>query len=75
MGNLTYVMSIFAYEPGCAKMEREYRMALGCEKGQWGKEYGRYILMNTSWLIGSAGTLLLDLGIFVQFWMYRKKMG
>lgn len=43
----------------------------GCEKGEWRAEYARYILVNTSWLIGSAGTLLLDLLIFAQFWMYR----
>ena len=43
----------------------------GCEKGEWSAEYGRYILVNTSWLIGSGGTLLLDLLIFAQFWIYR----
>ena len=31
--------------------------------------------MNASWLIGSLGTLLLDLGIFVQFFMYRSVPG
>lgn len=70
VGNLTYVMSIFAYEPGCAKLERIYA-ASQCDDGEWGREYLRYILVNTSWLIGSAGTLLLDLMIFVQFWIYR----
>ncbi|KAL8723000.1 MAG: hypothetical protein Q9225_000616 [Loekoesia sp. 1 TL-2023] len=65
VGNLTYVMSIFAYEPGCAKLEQEYR-ASQCEQGEWGREYARYILVNTSWLIGSAGTLLLDLLIFKE---------
>ncbi|KAI4195222.1 MAG: hypothetical protein LQ346_003499 [Caloplaca aetnensis] len=73
VGNLTYVMSIFAYEPRCAKMDREFGSSL-CEQGQWGREYGRYVLANTSWLIGSAGTLLLDLMIFGQFWIYRKSM-
>ncbi|KAL8938289.1 MAG: hypothetical protein Q9216_003978 [Gyalolechia sp. 2 TL-2023] len=71
VGNLTYVMSIFAYEPGCAKMEQEYA-ASRCDGGEWAREYSRYVLINTSWLIGSAGTLLLDLMIFVQFWIYRK---
>lgn len=33
--------------------------------------YGRYILVNTSWLVGSLGTLFLDAGVFAQFWMYR----
>ncbi|KAI4173424.1 MAG: hypothetical protein LQ343_002957 [Gyalolechia ehrenbergii] len=70
VGNLTYVMSIFAYEPGCAKMQHEYA-ASQCNDGEWGREYSTYILVNTSWLIGSAGTLLLDLMIFVQFWIYR----
>lgn len=70
VGNLTYVMSIFAYEPGCAKLEQMYA-ELQCDDGEWGREYSRYILVNTSWLIGSAGTLLLDLLIFVQFWIYR----
>ncbi|KAL9026971.1 MAG: hypothetical protein Q9196_004442 [Gyalolechia fulgens] len=70
VGNLTYVMSIFAYEPVCAKLEQEYA-ASQCDDGEWGREYSRYILVNTSWLIGSAGTLLLDLMIFLQFWIYR----
>ncbi|KAL8830597.1 MAG: hypothetical protein Q9170_005662 [Blastenia crenularia] len=71
VGNLTYVMSIFAYQPGCAKLEQEYG-ASQCEQGEWGREYGGYILVNTSWLIGSGGTLLLDLMIFGQFWIYRR---
>lgn len=55
LGNLTYVLSILAYEPRC---------------GGPACLYGRYVLVNLSWLAGSAGTLLLDLGIFVQFFMY-----
>ncbi|KAL8815083.1 MAG: hypothetical protein Q9223_005747 [Gallowayella weberi] len=74
VGNLTYVMSIFAFEPECARLGRQYR-ALQCEPGQWSAEYRRYILVNTSWLIGSAGTLLLDMTIFAQFWIYRKSVG
>ncbi|KAL8786024.1 MAG: hypothetical protein Q9213_003005 [Squamulea squamosa] len=73
MGNLTYVMSIFAYEPECAKLGREYG-TIQCEHGEWSSDYRTYILVNTSWLIGSAGTLLLDLMIFAQFWMYRKNV-
>lgn len=74
VGNLTYVLSILAYEPTCARiaMVGEER---GCGNGGWRREYGRYVLVNTSWLIGSAGTLLLDLGIFAQFWVYREKVG
>ena len=77
VGNLTYVLSIFAYEPACAKrsgaIEPLSTVGRGayCEDGEWARQYGRYILLNTSWLVGSAGTLLLDLGIFVQFWIYR----
>jgi len=82
VGNLTYVLSILAYEPLCAKalgprlagpgaaceVAAESR---GCGEEQWRTEYRRYISVNASWLIGSAGTLLLDLVIFAQFWMYR----
>ena len=76
VGNLTYVLSIFAYEPDCARVQGS---AIGvgavaedgCRGGEWREEYGRYILVNTSWLVGSAGTLVLDLCIFGQFWLYR----
>jgi hypothetical protein len=34
--------------------------------------YWRYILVNLSWIAGSLGTLLLDMAIFVQFFMYKK---
>ncbi|KAM0284806.1 hypothetical protein ACHAQH_001726 [Verticillium albo-atrum] len=61
LGNLTYVLSIFAYDPHCGRH--------GCAPGHG---YGRYILVNLSWLAGSMGTLLLDMGIFVQFFLYRK---
>ncbi len=64
IGNLTYVMSIFAYEPAC-------RVPGDCRAGEAAGLYGRYIAVNASWLIGSAGTLLLDLAIFGQFFLYR----
>ncbi|KAL6722310.1 putative vacuolar membrane transporter for cationic amino acids [Lecanora helva] len=75
LGNLTYVMSIFAYEPPCAKIALldNPRQAGFCEEGEWSRGYGQYILLNTSWLIGSAGTLILDLMIFAQFWIYRER--
>ncbi|KAL9581584.1 MAG: hypothetical protein Q9212_003816 [Teloschistes hypoglaucus] len=73
-GNVTFVMSIFAFEPDCVKLGREYS-ALQCQDGEWSAEYRKYILVNTSWVIGSAGALVLDLLIFVQFWMYSKKSG
>ena len=33
--------------------------------------YWRYMAVNASWLLGSFGTLLLDAGVFVQYFMYR----
>lgn len=66
VGNLTYVLSIFAYEPACARFGF-------CEHNEWERQYGRYILLNASWLIGSAGTLILDMLIFGQFWVYRDR--
>lgn len=75
VGNLTYVMSIFAYEPACARLGSVNTSVNGgwCEEGDWSRGYGRYILLTASWLIGSAGTLVLDLMIFGQFWMYRDR--
>jgi len=79
VGNLTYVLSIFAYEPPCARWNTSLDSTTGepvgysqsCVNDEWSEQYGRYIGVNASWLIGSAGTLLLDMAIFVQFWMYR----
>jgi solute carrier family 66 (lysosomal lysine-arginine transporter), member 1 len=65
IGNLTYVMSIFAYSPICNYPGH-------CEPGEASSIYGRYILVNASWIAGSAGTLLLDLSIFWQFFLYKK---
>lgn len=65
LGNLTFVLSIFAYDPTCAHSNH-------CRPGEAGRIYGRYILVNLSWLAGSFGTLLLDLGIFAQFFIYSK---
>ncbi|KAI0013887.1 PQ-loop-domain-containing protein [Xylariaceae sp. FL0662B] len=64
LGNLTYVLSIFAYEPLCPDSH--------CRPGEAGRIYARYILVNLSWLAGSLGTLLLDLAIFAQFFIYSK---
>lgn len=64
IGNLTYVLSIFAFNPVCRHRH--------CRDGETGAIYGRYILVNLSWLIGSLGTLFLDFGVFVQFFLYRK---
>lgn len=68
IGNLTYVLSIFAYSPDSAcKVPRQ------CEAGEAGALYGKYILVNLSWLFGSAGTMMLDLGVFVQYFLYKKE--
>jgi len=67
IGNLTYVLSILAYEPHCSgKRER-------CAEGEVARIYGRYILVNASWLVGSMGTLVLDMCIFIQFFLYRER--
>jgi solute carrier family 66 (lysosomal lysine-arginine transporter), member 1 len=91
VGNLTYVMSILAYDPICYHRRRGYGEDLlfagdlqqrqtgqgrhhrwgSCEGDEWWPKYSWYMLVNLSWLIGSAGTLLLDFAIFVQFWMYK----
>ncbi|EMC93755.1 hypothetical protein BAUCODRAFT_206168 [Baudoinia panamericana UAMH 10762] len=70
-GNLTFVLSIFAFEPICSKYSHGHWHRSSCRPGQASEIYGRYILVNASWLIGSLGTLFLDGGVFVQFWMYR----
>lgn len=62
LGNLTYVLSIMAYEPRCAHRH--------CRPGESGDLYGRYLLVNASWLAGSFGTLILDMGVFIQFFIY-----
>ena len=83
VGNLTYVLSIFAYEPPCAKTAMLSSVAAplesgwkgrgpdACADGEWAAQYGKYILVNASWLCGSAGTFFLDLCVFAQFWLYR----
>jgi solute carrier family 66 (lysosomal lysine-arginine transporter), member 1 len=65
IGNLTYVLSIVAYKPIC----KERR----CEAGETWGIYGRYIAVNFSWLLGSFGTLLLDAGVFVQYFLYKER--
>ncbi|KAJ5723708.1 hypothetical protein N7488_001743 [Penicillium malachiteum] len=78
IGNLTYVLSILAYSPVCRghvsvtdlPSTSSHRHSK-CESGEAAAIYGRYVLVNLSWLIGSFGTLLLDMAIFVQFFLYR----
>ncbi|GFF40436.1 probable vacuolar amino acid transporter YPQ3 [Aspergillus lentulus] len=69
IGNLTYVLSILAYSPVC---KRHSRHSHGCRPGEAAALYGRYVLVNLSWLIGSFGTLLLDMCIFIQFFLYKE---
>lgn len=79
IGNLTYVLSILAYSPVCQGQVSGndessavvHRHRPQCRPGEVGALYWRYILVNLSWLIGSFGTLLLDMAIFVQFFLYR----
>ncbi|KAF7859666.1 hypothetical protein EAF04_008745 [Stromatinia cepivora] len=68
IGNLTYVLSIFAYEAPCHTASKHGHSK--CEKGEARSEYLRYIAVNASWLVGSAGTLMLDAGVFIQFFLY-----
>jgi len=66
IGNLTYVLSIVAYRPICKAPKH-------CESEEAKAVYMKYIAVNLSWLLGSFGTLLLDAGVFVQYFMYRKE--
>ncbi|KAF2685305.1 PQ-loop-domain-containing protein [Lentithecium fluviatile CBS 122367] len=66
IGNLTYVLSIVAYQPICRKPGH-------CGKGEARGIYGKYIAVNLSWLLGSFGTLVLDAFVFVQYFLYRKE--
>ncbi|KAJ5442042.1 Aldolase-type TIM barrel [Penicillium cf. griseofulvum] len=75
IGNLTYVLSILAYSPICHGGSSEaimgHRHRAQCRPGEAAALYGRYVLVNLSWLVGSAGTLLLDMAIFTQFFLYH----
>jgi hypothetical protein len=64
IGNLTYVLSIVAYGPVCDRPKH-------CREGEAAGQYKRYIAVNLSWILGSLGTLLLDLGVFVQYFLYK----
>ncbi|KAG5985827.1 hypothetical protein E4U54_005776 [Claviceps lovelessii] len=62
LGNVTYVLSIFAFEPQCERPE--------CKSGEAARIYGKYMLVNLSWLAGALVTLLMDLIVFVQYFHY-----
>lgn len=68
IGNLTYDMSIFASNPQNFCQHGPGR----CLDGEAAAIYRRYISVNASWIVGSAGTLFLDMAIFVQFFLYQK---
>lgn len=63
LGNITYVLSIFAYEPRCHEKQ--------CAPGEAGRIYARYMLVNLSWLAGALVTFFLDLGVFAQYFIYN----
>ncbi|KAF1847926.1 PQ loop repeat protein [Cucurbitaria berberidis CBS 394.84] len=65
LGNLTYVLSILVYNPKCK--------GGNCADGEAAFIYWRYIGVNASWLLGSFGTLCLDAGVFVQYFLYKKE--
>jgi uncharacterized protein with PQ loop repeat len=67
LGNLTYVLSIMVYKPICGGKHG------ACADGESRAIYGKYVAVNLSWLLGSFGTLLLDAGVFVQYFMFRKE--
>jgi solute carrier family 66 (lysosomal lysine-arginine transporter), member 1 len=71
VGNLTYVFSIFAFEPICSSHRHGHWHESNCQPGEGPRIYGRYILVNLSWLVGSAGTLFLDFAVFIQFFLYQ----
>lgn len=90
IGNLTYVLSILAFDPVCTNGHRDHHPGRHgddgyattalfghgsrhneCGNGEWWDRYSWYMLVNLSWLIGSAGTLGMDFAIFVQFWVYK----
>ena len=74
IGNLTYVFSIFAFNPICSNHYHGHWHESSCKPGEALQIYGTYILVNLSWIIGSAGTLGLDFTVFAQFFMYRNSV-
>ena len=70
LGNVTYFLSIFAYDPLCHGSIGKNGRPI-CEGGEAASIYGRYMLVNASWLLGSIGCLFLDFTILLQFFLYR----
>lgn len=74
IGNLTFVLSIFAYNPICDAQLKDPKSRQDidrCRPDEKSTIYLRYMLVNAPWLLGSLGNLLQDMFIFVQFIMYR----
>ena len=71
VGNITYVFSVLAYEPSCVRIAGGGYWDTGCGDGEWRHGYARYMLANASWIAGSTVTLVLDLMIFGQFYVYH----
>ena len=63
LGNFMYVLSIIAFDPTSAVLN-------DCQSCHAEKIYGRHILVNLPWLVDGLGTLLLDMAIFAQFFLY-----
>jgi len=66
LGNLTYNMSIFAYDPQGA-----CEVPMHCHAAEARSIYGKEIAVNLPWILGSLGTFCLDMGVFVQYFLYR----
>ncbi|KAL5614767.1 hypothetical protein BROUX41_004856 [Berkeleyomyces rouxiae] len=69
LGNVTYALSVLAYEPRCAGTGPDGEAGV-CAPGEAWALYAQYILVNASWLAGSSATLLLDFCVFVQYFIY-----
>lgn len=67
IGNVTYSVSIFAFEAKCHGKHGK------CADGEASRIYGQYILLNASWILGSLGCLFLDFAILIQFLLYSPK--
>lgn len=64
MGNVTFIASILALVPHC---EQE------CGPGEEKRLYGKHVLINVPWLLGSSLTLLQDLFILGQAFYFDRK--
>ncbi|KKF93079.1 Protein RTC2 [Ceratocystis platani] len=69
LGNVTYVLSVLAYEPKCTSTGPDGETGV-CAPGEAWALYGQYMLVNASWLAGSSATLMLDFCVFVQYFIY-----